>query len=396
MPKTPGKALKPVRTAKVIAKLHLKGSSDDHETLANSSPARPELRHTPAPPTPPLIPVQLDLPQPKSPVSTPKNRMDRVATQTEPLGTPDGVTPGTAQPTAGTTVAAVPADQRGAAEADPTIKDLHAMIKDLAVKVDRNNRSNSRSRSASSRRSRPRQMSSLARGFTPSSPRRSSHRRQSTSRSRSTRRRSHSRRRPSRPRTGSRTRSTSRRPRSPSRQRLSPRRERNQPAARRDATQALETQYPSLGTPAGKPLPIRELTMEPYRNLPLDLRKKAKERRSRRDLTFPEHICGFLKMLANSMDPTSEVQAALLHATQVAQDAATLPWPAVREWTQACMAVIEDGRATWHDGDTFIPDRTRLSWIKGRQMEADRHYPCLEYNKGECDHRRTHAAKGTT
>ena len=92
------------------------------------------------------------------------------------------------------------------------------------------------------------------------------------------------------------------------------------------------------------------------------------------------------------LDPASQAHAALQHA----QDAATLPWEADGELTQACIANIEDGNALWHDMELFTNDCTSLSWIKGRQLKVDRHYPCPQFNKGNCDHRATHSAKGNT
>ena len=102
--------------------------------------------------------------------------------------------------------------------------------------------------------------------------------------------------------------------------------------------------------------------------LPPELKVTAGKRHSRRPLTYPEHMCGFLKMLLPTLDPLSETHAALKHAAQVSQDTATLPWQAVRQWTQSCMAYMEDKDATWHDQELFTNERTRLSWIQGRQL----------------------------
>ena len=107
-------------------------------------------------------------------------------------------------------------------------------------------------------------------------------------------------------------------------------------------------------------------------------------------------MCGFLRMLAPTLENTSEAHAAVQHLAQVAQDAAVLPWPAVREWTHACMSHIEDRNSNWHDVETFTNERTRLSWMKGRLMEADRKYPCPLFNKSKCEEKATHAAEGTT
>ena len=117
--------------------------------------------------------------------------------------------------------------------------------------------------------------------------------------------------------------------------------------------------------------------------LPPDLKEKAGERYSRRRLAFSEHMCGLLRYVAPALDPLSDARAIINHAAQVAQDAAALPWPAVRD-------------ANWHDTDLFSNERTRLSWIKGRQMEIKLKAPCPDYNKDQCPHKDTHAEAGHT
>ena len=370
---------KPVRTAKAIANLKLTGHipSKELRTSVNTSAAR--------------APVELQTQPPAQP-DTPPATMDGVATQTDPIQQVEEL-PQAQQ-------AQQPTSPPGPKQPD-TIEGLKDMIKDLVKeRVDQVTKSKSRSRSASTRSSRSRGRSPHSRRrYTPSVDRGSQRRK----RSGSTRRRSSSTRssRHTRRRSASRSRSRSHSQRRHKRKRsTSGRRSPRPPAqtldARRNTTNALAAQYPSMGNPSGKRLPITGLTLEPYRCLPPDMRKKAKERRSRRDLSFPEHVCGYLRMVAATMDPSSEAYAALHHASQVAQDAAVLPWPAVREWTQSWMANIEERQATWHDAELFTNDRTRLSWFKGRQMEVDRRYPCPTFNKGKCEERVTHAAEGTT
>ena len=387
---------RPERIAKSIANIKLLGHIPQR-TDTRSGPAQ-EATHlqrspvTSTPPTDALVPVNL----PKA------TSMAGVSTQTDPITqqVPDdpAVNPqGTAQPPRDPGQQVTPATEPHATPAQSAheMADLRNMIKELKDQVDRNQRQRSRTPPDTQRR---RRSSSRDRRYSPASQRGSARaRRTSTGRRRSSSRRS-SRRRSHSPRRRSRTRSHSRRRRrhssSPSPRRSSDRSTAAAPQG--EITAAIAAQYPTMGTHAGKRLPITGLTLEPYRSLPPDLRKKARERRSRRDLTFPEHMCGFLRMISSSLDPASEAHAALNHAASVAQDAATLPWQAVREWTQACMATIEDRDATWHDVGLFTNERTRLSWIRGRQLEVDQHYPCPSYNKGKCDHKSTHAAEGNT
>ena len=267
--------------------------------------------------------------------------------------------------------------------------------------MDKNQKERSRSRSDSDG---PYRHSRTDRRYSPSSSRSGSRRRRSSSRrhhssSRSSRR-SHHRQSHSRRRSRSRSRCSSTRDRTSSTPRhsrsKSPREIRKDPTVQKETDEILETQFPSMGVPSGKKLPKRELSLQPYKYLPPDLKTAASERRSRRDLTYPEYMCGTILMLLPTISPVSEAHAVLKHFTQVSQDAATLPWPAMREWTRACMAHIEDGNATWQDQELFASERTCLSWIKGRQPEAQVRAPCPRFNTDCCKERKTHSGAGHT
>ena len=231
----------------------------------------------------------------------------------------------------------------------------------------------SRTRSKSKRPSRDK--SPRRRGYSPSSTRsrsnrrrssrsRSRHRRSTSTSRRLTRSRSPRRRTPARrtSRSRSRSRRSRSRHRSPRRAAhhdLSPRALRRQLEIDAEATDAINAQYPSIGSSTGKYLPRSRATLEPYRNLPPDLKRRAGERRSRKDLSLPEHLCGLLFMAAKSMDSSTDAHAAVQHAAQVAQDAVNIQWPTVRAWSQSCLAHVEEG-GSWHDVQMFKDERFRL------------------------------------
>ena len=91
----------------------------------------------------------------------------------------------------------------------------------------------------------------------------------------------------------------------------------------------------------------------------------------------------------------SEVYTALEHIAQVAHDAATIQWPVVRGWSQACMAHLEDGTATWADASIFDRERMGLCWCKGRAL-PDVMIPCPAYNTDKCSESSPHSAEGRT
>ena len=175
----------------------------------------------------------------------------------------------------------------------------------------------------------------------------------------------------------------------------SPRALRRDTGACRDAARALDSQYPKIGKPKGRRMPRSEYTLQPYNNLPHDLKKAARARKSRRDLTLAEYMCGFLFTIAKSVEPGTEIYGAITHAAQIAQDAATLLWPAVREWSQACLAHLQEKHCSWLEEDLFRHERTRLSWIQGKGKQ-DLKLPCPAFNTDRCPESATHVTDGFT
>ena len=253
-----------------------------------------------------------------------------------------------------------------------------------------------------SRRSRRSPTPRTSRRYTRSRSRGSRPRTRSTSRRRShTRSPRQSYRRSSRTRSRTHSRHSRRRSRSRSRARPSPKRHRartplrEELSAQRELDIAMEAQYPDMGSFKGKRLHVRGATLEPYRNLPPDIRSRAAARRSRRDLTFPEHVCGLLNMALQAMDPKSEPYTVVKHVAQVAQDATTLLWSGVRSWSQACLTHIQDGEATWKNDTAFERERTHLSWFRGKS-DSEIKVPCMEHNLDTCVERKTHRGEGMT
>ena len=280
------------------------------------------------------------------------------------------------------------------------LKNIEDMLLDWKKDKERKRASAERSRRSSRHTQSPSRSRRPSRhtGYSPSS-RRSHSRHRSRSRHSSRRRSSRSRsRRRTHSRSRLRRRSSSRRQRhrSGSRER---RRSRTgsardpQPVADSELDSALKLQYPEMGRPKGKPLPKYAVSLEPYRRLPPDLKKNAADRKSRRDLTFPEHMCGFLSMILKYVDEDTEVYGAVEHAAQVAEDAATVGWTDVRSWSQACLGHIEDGAATWTERAAFDRTRTKLSWVK-RKSKHEIKVPCHEFNTTRCPEKETHYSEG--
>ena len=232
------------------------------------------------------------------------------------------------------------------------------------------------SRSNERRRARRRSRSASRKRSAPKSPQTSTPRR-TTSRSRS--------------RSTKRSRSTH----CHSRRDESPRARRGRHQARAEAEAALEKQYPIMGQPKGKHISRSGATLQPYRNLPPDIKRRASDRRSRRDLTMPEHMCGLLGIALKAMDSKTEAYAVVEHASQVAQDATTIQWPTVRAWSQSCLAHIEEGTIQWGEKGIIKDERMRLCWCRGKS-QPDTIIPCPEFNTGNCPEKNDHSGEGRT
>ena len=373
-PRTPQRK---ARIAKTIANIRLSDRRPPARVLTAHQQAAQDKE-------PPPLPVEA------SPATQQPITMAGVATQTDPV-----------EPTQQVETPQIPTEKRGAdaaplppagKEPDPAIAVIHIMLIDLNAKVDRQAKSRSRSASLTKRPSRRRERSSRSsssRSTTRSTSSKSERKRRSTSNS--SRHRHYSRRRRSRS-TSSRS-TASRRHRNPTPP-TSPRKIRAQQEARRKADRALEAQYPSLGSSQGKSLSKRDLVLRPYKSLPPDLKRKAEKRRSRRELTFPKHMCGLLSWVVTALDPATDEHAIITHASHIAQDAASIAWPAVREWTLACMDHIQGGKVSWHDTDLLNNERTSLSWIKGRSPEYITRAPCHLFNTDKCKEKEDHTAEG--
>ena len=116
------------------------------------------------------------------------------------------------------------------------------------------------------------------------------------------------------------------------------------------------------------------------------LKRKVRDRtgkKNRRDLTFPEYVCGYTRMLLTEIDPMTDLYGMINHLAQTAQDAVATPWPAVRIWTTTCLDYIQDGHATWSESALFSDERNRIAWSYAR---ADVLTPvlCPAFNNDTC------------
>ena len=167
---------------------------------------------------------------------------------------------------------------------------------------------------------------------------------------------------------------------------LEDRARRDDPTARRLIAQALGRQHQQMGHSTGRDYDITPPAVRPHDALPPDMKRRVKDRtgkKNRRDLTFQEYTCGYARMLLTEIDPDTDLYAMISHLSQVAQDAAAMPWPTVRTWSTTCLDYIEDEQATWADANLFMAERNRIAWAQSRQDDSTP-IPCPAYNNDVC------------
>ena len=122
--------------------------------------------------------------------------------------------------------------------------------------------------------------------------------------------------------------------------------------------------------------------------VPPDMRKRIKK--EKRDLTFPEYICGYSRMLAMEVSPDTVLYQQILHMSQLAEDTATLGFAGPRLWSQTCMGHVMEGDVTWRDTNFIASERMRLSWLHPSDRETGQRLPCPNFNSGACQHNASH------
>ena len=148
--------------------------------------------------------------------------------------------------------------------------------------------------------------------------------------------------------------------------------------------EALDRQYPQMGHPSGTNINLPT----PKTCLPPDMRKRIEK--EKRDLTFPEYICGYSRMLVMEVSPDTVLYQKILHMSQLAEDTATLGFAGPRLWSQTCMDHVMEGDVTWRDTNFIASERMRLSWLHPCDRETGQCLPCPNFNSGACQHNASH------
>ena len=92
----------------------------------------------------------------------------------------------------------------------------------------------------------------------------------------------------------------------------------------------------------------------------ISLLREMKATKLKKKLPPLIYVCGYLRLLAEPMEPTSALAANLWHLADVIQDAAGFPWDNVREWADAMWYYSDCCGKSWHDTQLQQNERNRI------------------------------------
>ena len=108
------------------------------------------------------------------------------------------------------------------------------------------------------------------------------------------------------------------------------------------------------------------------------------------DLSFPQWVSGQLTNIYNIQDPNLAKQA-LLQVIMSTRDAASLPWPVVRNAWAVSMHEVEEGSLDWSQTTQWSLNRlsaSQLAMTNANPTQLKK--PCRFYNEGSCSHEGSH------
>ena len=104
------------------------------------------------------------------------------------------------------------------------------------------------------------------------------------------------------------------------------------------------------------------------------------------DLSFPQWVSGQLTNIYNIQDPNLAKQA-LLQVIMSTRDAASLPWPVVRNAWAVSMHEVEEGSLDWSQATQWSLNRLSTSQMAMTNVNNTQpKKPCKFYKDGSCSH----------
>lgn len=171
---------------------------------------------------------------------------------------------------------------------------------------------------------------------------------------------------------------------------------RTEKQARLEASSLMESLNPTFPKSDGKTLfdhmSRKQLPVTMPRHL-LDLRaqRRVKSLESQDDLSFPDFIQGFSKLILTHPIQNRTVKAMITHLAQVGEDVATYDWPQIREWSNTILYDIAAQRYTWRDTRVIEAERNRAAIHAGATKASQSDFNvCPLYNRGKCLHDSSH------
>ena len=108
------------------------------------------------------------------------------------------------------------------------------------------------------------------------------------------------------------------------------------------------------------------------------------------DLSFPHWVSGQLTNIYNIQDPNL-VKQALLQVIMATRDAASLPWPVVKNTWAVSMHEVEEGSLDWSQTTQWSLNRLSASQLAMTNVSTTQPKKlCKFYNEGSCSHEGKH------
>lgn len=160
--------------------------------------------------------------------------------------------------------------------------------------------------------------------------------------------------------------------------------------ARSHASSLIDTLHPAFprthGKPDQDPVSRKSLSTLMPRHL-LDLRSQRRNRSidPPDDLSLPDFIQGFTKLILTHSIQNRTVKSMIMHLSQVGEDTALYGWPPIREWSNTVLHDIAANRYSWKDSRHIESERNRAAIHAGATRVSESEFNvCPLYNQGKC------------
>lgn len=109
------------------------------------------------------------------------------------------------------------------------------------------------------------------------------------------------------------------------------------------------------------------------------------------DLSYPEFVQGFTKMILLNEITDPVVHAMLSHLAKLSEDVTTYQWDLMRIWSNTILTDIGLGQYTWYDDAVIESERNRAAiFASANGINDNGKNTCVRYNQSKCNLQNSH------